>query len=82
MIFFRKPYVAQIKRCSTKKTCVYSPGLRTNKLRSFGISCISLRILQWTAQICFLRSNPKYSLKFPLEEQIVKWFVQLIKYYQ
>ena len=38
--FFKKSSIAQIKKWSTKKSCVYSPGLRTKKSGHFDYSLI------------------------------------------
>ena len=37
--FFRKSSVAQIKKWSTKKSCVHSLGLRTKQFRAFRVFC-------------------------------------------
>ena len=50
MNFFRKSYVAQIRKPRTRKSCVYSPGLRTKKLRSILFFCDFIRFKQWTAE--------------------------------
>ena len=65
--FFRKSYVAQIRKPRTRKSCVYSPGLRTKNLRSIWFFCDFIWFKQWTAEICFLRRNLNYSLNFSPE---------------